>query len=173
MASPFVGECRLVGFNFAPVQWSICNGQLLSISEFSTIFNLIGTTYGGNGTSNFALPNLQGRVPVHQGSGSVVGMIGGSETVTLTTQQMPSHNHPLLATSNAATSGLVSGNVLATTAANGPNSPAYNALSPSPSAPMNALAISQAGNSQPHDNLQPYLALNWIISLYGIYPTQG
>ncbi len=168
MSQPYVGECRLVGFNFAPAGWSICNGQLIAISENPTLFQLIGTTYGGDGTSTFALPNLQSRVPVHQGSGVVVGLVGGQEAVTLTTQQIPSHNHPLLATKNPAGTGQVSGNVLGTAAA-----AAYNAITPAPSSAMNPNAVSQTGGSQPHDNLQPYLALNWIISLFGIFPSQS
>lgn len=171
MGQPYVGECRLVGFNFAPVNWSLCNGQLLPISEFNTLFNLIGTTYGGDGQSTFALPNLQSRVPVHQGSGMVFGQLGGQETVNLTVQQIPAHNHPLLATNGAATTGQLQGAVLAT-AANSGNS-VYNAITPAPSAAMNAKALSQTGGSQPHNNLQPYLALNWIISFFGIYPSQS
>ena len=171
MSNPFVGECRLVGFNFAPVGWAICQGQLLPISENPTLFNLIGTTYGGNGQQNFALPNLMSRVPVHQGSGMVISQLGGQETVTLTSQQMPAHNHPLMATNSPATTGQVTGGVLAT-AGNSAN-PVYNAITPAPSAAMNANAVTQTGGSQAHNNLQPYLALNWIISLFGIYPSQS
>jgi microcystin-dependent protein len=171
MAQPYVGECRLVGFSFAPVGWLSCNGQILPISDYSTLFNLIGTTYGGDGQSNFAAPNLQSRVPVHQGSGMVIGQLGGQETVTLSLQQIPAHNHPLLATNGAASSGQVQGAVLATAGNSG--NPVFNAITPAPSAPMNPNAVSQTGGSQPHNNLQPYLGLNWIISLFGIYPSQS
>jgi microcystin-dependent protein len=170
MAQPYVGECRLVGFNFAPVDWVICQGQLLPISQFETLFNLIGTTYGGDGQQTFAVPNLQGRVPVHQGSGMSMGQPGGTETVALNTQQIPAHTHSLLATNSSGSSGLVQGAVVASGAA---GNTIYNAITPAPSAPMSANALKAAGGSQPHNNLQPYLALNWIISLFGIYPSQS
>lgn len=169
MANPYVGECRLVGFNFAPVGWSICQGQLVSIQQNEVLFQLIGTTYGGDGISNFVLPNLQGRVPIHQASGYPVGLVGGQETVTITTQTMPQHTHALIATNSPATSGFVQGNVLGSGAV---GSQVYNAITPAPSVAMNPTTLSSAGGSQPHDNLQPYLALNWIISMFGIFPSQ-
>jgi microcystin-dependent protein len=171
MSQPFIGECRLVGFSFAPAGWSICNGQTLAISQYDALFNLIGTIYGGNGQTTFQLPNLQGRVPVHQGSGMAIGQIGGVETVTLTVQQIPAHRHPLMATNSPATSAQVQGNVPATAGSSG--NAVYNAVSPAPGGAMNPNAVTQTGGSQPHNNLQPYLALNWIISLFGIYPSQG
>jgi microcystin-dependent protein len=171
MGQPYVGECRLVGFSCAPVGWSICNGQTLPISQYETLFSLIGTTYGGNGQTNFQLPNLQSRVPVHQGGGMVIGQPGGQETVTLNVQQIPGHNHPLMATNSPATVAQVQGNIPATAANSG--NPVYNAISPAPSAAMNSNAVTQTGGSQPHNNLQPYLALNWIISLFGIYPSKS
>src|SRR5438132_3347067 len=121
MSSPYVGECRLVGFSFAPVGWAMCNGALVPISENDTLFNLIGTTYGGDGQSTFALPDLQGRAPLHMGQGSglssyVIGQKGGTENVTLTTQQIPSHNHMAMISSNPATSGSPANNILASEA---------------------------------------------------------
>jgi microcystin-dependent protein len=171
MSTSYVGEVRLVGFNFAPVGWALCNGQLVPISENSTLFNLIGTTYGGDGQSTFALPNLQGRIPVHQGtlaggSSYVIGQPGGVEAVTLTPSQYPIHNHSLLGSSNNGSG----------------NNPANNAvgsglkvyINENPATPMNQSMLGlSGGGSQPHDNLQPYQVLNWIISLYGIYPSQG
>jgi microcystin-dependent protein len=171
MSQPYIGECRLVGFNFAPVGWSLCNGQALAISQYDALFTLIGTTYGGNGQTNFQVPNLQSRVPVHQGGGMVIGQVGGVETVTLNVQQIPGHTHGLMATNASATSAQVQGNVPATAAGSG--NPVYNAISPAPAAAMNPNAVTQTGGSQPHNNLQPYLALNWIIALFGIFPSQG
>lgn len=171
MASPFVGELRLVGFNFAPVQWAQCQGQLISISENPTLYNLVGTTYGGDGQTNFALPNLASRVPVHQGtaqSGTTypIGQLAGVETVTLTVNQYPQHTHA------ASVAGSPQGT--ATSPVNNipcAGQPLFGTQPPT--SPMNAGMISPYnGQSLPHDNLQPYLALNWIIALYGIYPSQ-
>lgn len=170
MSDSYVGEVRAVGFNFAPVYWMFCNGQLLSISEFNALFALIGTTYGGDGQNTFALPNLQSRVPIHQGTGGgqgyVMGQTGGLESVTLTINAYPSHIHALSESTNAATAG---------------QGPTNNAVcggkplytSDTANQTMNASMIGSTGQSLPHDNLQPYLALNWIISLNGIYPSQG
>jgi len=170
MSSPYVGELRLVGFNFAPVGWATCQGQTIPISENDTLFNLIGTTYGGDGQSTFQLPDLQGRVPIHQGTALgqtfVIGQSGGTESVTLTTQQMPAHRHPLVASSANGNTNLLQNQVLA-----GVSNPAYNAVTPNPGATMNAGSITNAGGSQPHSNLQPYLVINWIIALYGVYPS--
>jgi microcystin-dependent protein len=168
MSTPYVGECRLVGFSFAPAGWSICNGSVIAISQYAPLFQLIGTTYGGDGQQNFALPNLQSRVPVHQGPGMVLGQVGGTESVTLSTQQMPTHNHPLLATTSPASKNQVSGNVVGVA-----QTQVYNAISPAPSSAMNPNAITQTGGSQPHDNRQPYLVLNWIIALFGVFPSQS
>lgn len=171
MGSPFVGELRLVGFNFAPIGWAQCQGQLVGIAENETLFNVIGTTYGGNGVNTYALPDLRSRIPVHMGTGAsgttyVIGEMGGVETVTLTTSQYPSHTHPAQANSKAL------GSV---------NSPNNNILSTgqniyrnqTPSVNMADGMLSNDGGSQPHNNLQPYLALNWIISLLGIFPSQS
>jgi microcystin-dependent protein len=167
MGQPFVGECRMVGFNFGPVNWMICQGQVLAISSNTALYTLIGTTYGGDGQTTFQLPNLQGRVPLHQGSSFVIGQPGGSETVTLATQHLPSHNHPLFGSSVNGVANNLQGTVLA-----GCATPVYVA-SPNPAEAMSASAVTSVGGSQPHDNRQPYLALNWIISLFGVFPSQS
>jgi microcystin-dependent protein len=170
MSSPYIGELRLVGFSFAPVGWQNCNGALLSIAENDALFNLIGTTYGGDGQTTFAVPDLRGRAPIHQGTGSglsarVIGETGGVETVTITTSQYPNHTHALMASSNAGTSNNAAGGVL------GNGQPIYS--SGAPSVALNAVIEGgNGGGNQPHDNLQPYLVLNWIISLFGIFPSQ-
>ena len=170
MAEPYVGEIRIVGFNFAPVGWALCNGQLQEISENTTLFNLIGTTYGGNGQTTFALPNLQCRMPVHQGTGStgtqyVLGSAAGLETVTLSTPQLPVHSHT--AACNPTASAPTPGNNFWAAAA----ATAYSNATPSET--MNPLATAPSGGGQPHDNMPPFLALNFIISLFGVYPSQG
>ena len=165
MAQPYVGEIRMFAGNFAPAGWMFCDGQQLPISENETLFQLIGTTYGGDGQTTFALPDLRGRVPIHQGTGFVLAETGGVETVTLTVAQMPGHDHPLSAsTANASASG-AGGNVLAQT----PTYTPYGAFSPA--SPLHGSAIEAVGGSQPHDNLQPYVCLNFIISLFGIFPS--
>ncbi|EWT02091.1 tail collar protein [Intrasporangium oryzae NRRL B-24470] len=168
MSDPYIGEIRMFGGNFAPVGWFFCEGQLLPISEYDALFNLIGTTYGGDGQSTFALPDLRGRIPVHaDGAGYVQGQAGGVESVTLTTQQIPAHTHPVAGSSATASVTSPTGNVPATTAgvtvfAYGTDQP-HTTLHPSSAAP--------SGGSQPHDNLQPYLCISFIISVFGIYPT--
>jgi microcystin-dependent protein len=165
MSAPYVGEIRMFAGNFAPVGWSLCQGQLVPISENDTLFNLIGTTYGGDGQSTFALPNLQSRVPVHVGSGFVLGQAAGSENVTLTTSQIPIHSHTAFVTTNANTAALPGGNFLAQGAdIYELNTPGNAAMSP---------ALTPAGGSQPHSNLQPFLCVNFIISLYGVFPSQS
>jgi microcystin-dependent protein len=168
MSTPYVGECRLVGFNFAPVGWMLCQGQLLPISDYDTLFNLIGTTYGGDGQSTFGLPDLRGRAAVHQGPGFAVAQSGGQETVTLTTQQIPSHTHPLVASGNNGTANNLQGLYLAQCP-----TPVYRATPPNPAAALNTSSVSNTGNDQPHDNLQPYLTMSWIIALFGVYPSQS
>jgi microcystin-dependent protein len=170
MSQPYVGECRLVAFNFAPAGWMQCQGQNLPISENETLFNLIGTTYGGDGQSTFNLPDLQGRTPLHFGTNQgvvfTVGEKAGVESVTLTTQQMPTHNHPLLASSVNGNSNFPQSNVLA-----GNPTFIYVKTGASPTHAMNPAAITSVGGSQPHENLQPYLTMTWIISLFGIFPS--
>ncbi|GAC1369318.1 MAG: tail fiber protein [Actinomycetota bacterium] len=165
MSQPFVGEIRMFAGNFAPQGWMLCEGQILAISEFDTLFQLIGTTYGGNGQSTFALPDLRGRLPLHQGSGFTLGQPGGQESVSLTVNQLPAHAHPLLASPNNATVAAAAGSVLSQT-------PSYTPyISATPSTAL-APSISSVGGSQPHENLQPYLCINFIISPYGIFPSQ-
>ena len=167
MAQPYVGEIRIFAGNFAPAGWMFCEGQLLPISEYETLFNLIGTTYGGDGQSTFALPDLRGRIPLHYGNGFVLAETGGVETVTLTISQIPAHSHPLLATAANGTSPNPQNNLLAQTIATITGytvEPANINCSP--------LDIGSTGGSQPHDNFQPYLCVDFIISLFGIFPSQ-
>lgn len=170
MSQPYVGEIRLFAGNFAPSGWADCNGALLPISEYETLFNLIGTTYGGDGQTNFALPNLQSRVPVHQGTfgvGYIIGQAGGVENVTLTLQQLPQHTHALIGTAQAATSTNPAGNLLAA-----PGSGELY-IADTPTVSLNGASVGAAGSSQPHDNLMPYLCIRYIISLFGIFPSQN
>lgn len=173
MSDPYVGEIRMFGGNFAPAGWALCNGQTIPISENDTLFTLIGTTYGGDGQSNFNLPDLQSRIPVHQGTsttgtGYVIGELFGVETVTLTTQQLPQHMHPFLGSGSDGNSATAVGNVLAVLPAATTKS-AYSVLGPFGT--LDPSSIAPSGGSQPHDNMQPYLVINFIISLYGIYPS--
>ena len=164
MSNPFVGEIRMFGGSFAPAGWMLCQGQLLPISENETLFNLIGTTYGGDGQSTFGLPDLQGRVPMHVGNGHIQGEKSGTEEVTLTTQQIPIHSHPLLATQNPGTTTNPQPNLTS----NSPNVGLY--IEDVTGVQLHAQAISVAGGSQPHTNIQPYLSITFIISLFGIFP---
>lgn len=173
MPTPYVGEIILFAGNFAPVGWAICDGSLLSIAEHETLFALIGTTYGGDGQSTFALPDLRGRVPLHMGQGPglsprFIGQTGGLEQVTLTTSHLPPHRHALRASSNpASASAGVAGSMLAT-----PASTKLYGMTPSGSA-MAAGALTTSGGSQPHNNMAPSLGLNHIIALFGVFPSQG
>jgi microcystin-dependent protein len=169
MSQPFIGEVRAVGFTFPPVGWAACNGALQSIAENSTLFNLIGTTYGGDGQQTFGLPNLQSRIPIHQGNNGVttyvIGGQGGVENVTINLNQFPTHTHPLQGSSTVATSNVPTGNTVGGVSA-------YTTAAPT-LALNNATIGFSGGGSQPHSNLQPYLVLNWIIALFGIYPSQN
>jgi microcystin-dependent protein len=166
MAQPYVGEIRIFAGNFAPAGWMFCEGQLLPISENETLFQLIGTTYGGDGESTFALPDLRGRIPLHFGNGFILAETGGAEEITLTVQQIPSHSHPLLASGDIANSPNPGGSVIA-------RSGQVNAfINANPSVAMSPQFIGATGGSQPHSNFQPYLCLNFIISLFGIFPSQ-
>jgi len=168
MSQPYVGEIRMFAGNFAPAGWMFCEGQLLPIDQYQTLFQLIGTTYGGDGQSTFALPDLRGRIPLHFGNGFTLAETGGVETVTLTVQQIPSHSHAALATNNLGNSGSPTNKVLA----------GGSTVSTSPygtDAPLAALhpsTIGSTGGSQPHNNFQPYLCVDFIISLFGIFPSQ-
>ena len=166
MGQPFVGEIRMFGGNFAPVGWMLCQGQTLPISENEVLFQLIGTTYGGDGQQTFNLPNLAGRLPVHQATGFVVGQNAGVEAVTLTTPQLPVHSHQMSASLNNAASGTVTGNVVGAVGA----TQIYREV-PAASA-MAGQACTATGGNLPHDNMQPYLCVNFIISLFGIFPSQ-
>ncbi len=172
MSEPFVGEIRMFGFNFAPQGWAQCNGQLLPINQNQALFSLLGTTYGGDGTTTFALPDMRSRVPVCQGQGPGLssyaeGQAGGAETVTLAATQMPGHTHPVKASSSAAGSDPPGGRALARSASH-----IYTAK-PDTSTVMNADMLGDAGGSQPHHNIQPYLAVNFCIALTGIFPSRS
>ena len=171
MSTPFVGEIRMVGFNFAPNGWATCDGQLIPIAENDTLFTLIGTTYGGDGQETFALPNLQSRIPIHAGQGSglsnrILGESAGTETVTLTTQQIPSHAHPAQAQSGAGNQASPANGVWASSGQSVYGTGA-GALA------MKAALMSGSGGSQPHDNLMPYTTINFVISLFGVFPSQN
>jgi len=166
MSSPYIGEIRMFAGNFAPVGWSFCNGAIMAISENETLFNLIGTTYGGDGQSTFALPNLQSRVPVHAGTNYVLAQTGGVEAVTLTVSQIPAHTHAALASANAANANTPAGNVPANWTGSQFSDQATNTT-------LNPAAVASAGGSQPHDNMLPFLGINFIISLFGVFPSQN
>jgi microcystin-dependent protein len=173
MAQPYVGEIRMFAGNFPPLGWEFCEGQLLPISENEVLFQIIGTTYGGDGESTFALPDLRGRLPIHQGQGSglssrILGETGGVEAVTLTVTQIPAHSHPLLASNDLAAANTPAGSMPAVTNV----AKKVYAAAASPPAPMAPASISPAGGSQPHTNFQPYLCVNFIISLFGLFPSQ-
>jgi microcystin-dependent protein len=165
MAQPYVGEIRMFAGNFAPAGWMFCEGQLLPISENETLFQLIGTTYGGDGESTFALPDLRGRIPMHQGNGFTLAETGGAEEVSLTVSQIAAHSHPLLATNDIPAQSTPANNVTGQAAAK-----IYRAGSPS--VQLNQQVVAPTGGSQPHTNFQPYLCINFIISLFGIFPSR-
>ena len=166
MSEPYVGEIRMFAGNYAPQGWVFCSGQLLSTSQYDALFNLIGTTYGGDGQSTFAVPDLRGRLPLHFGSGYFVGQSGGVETVPLTQAQIPTHNHLMMATTNVGNQQSPSGQVFSQS----PQIQMY--IEDTPDSSFATQMISPAGGSQPHNNVQPFLCINFIISLYGIYPSQ-
>lgn len=170
MASGFIGEIRMFGFNFPPRFWASCNGQTLLISQNQALFSILGTTYGGNGTTNFLLPNLQGRTPLHSGNGTsspgltprALGENGGNENVTLITAQMPAHTHTAAANTASPTLGSPAGNLWA-----------QGNYSASGGSAMAAGDIGNAGGNQPHPNLSPYLVINFCICLFGIFPSRN
>lgn len=172
MSDQFVAEIRIFGFNFAPQQWALCQGQIIPISQNTALFSLVGTQYGGDGRVTFALPNLQGLVPIGQGQGPglqprQVGETGGVETVTLTMQQMPAHTHLPAANIGDGDDYGPANDIWATDAAGG------NEYAPTPAGQMNAASLLPVGGGQPHNNLQPTLALNYCIALQGIFPPRG
>jgi microcystin-dependent protein len=169
MAQPYVGEIRMFAGSFNPSGWAFCDGSLLPISENETLFQLIGTTYGGDGESTFALPNLQSRVPIHMGTQGgtsfIIAEMGGVESVTLNTQQMPSHNHAFIASKDQAGLTTPPNNILGQI----PGGNVY--IAETADSPLNPGSIGPAGGSQPHDNMQPFLCISFIISLFGIFPS--
>ena len=165
MAQPYVGEIRMFAGNFAPAGWQFCEGQLLPISENETLFQLIGTFYGGDGQSTFALPDLRGRIPLHQGSGFILAETGGAEEITLAVNQIPAHSHAMLASLNNAGGNTPTGNVVGQVGA----TQIYREVPPA--SPMSLFSVAPTGGSQPHTNFQPYLCINFIISLFGIFPS--
>ena len=165
MAQPYVGEIRMFAGNFAPAGWLFCEGQLLPISENETLFNLIGTTYGGDGQSTFALPDLRGRIPIHQGDGFILAETGGAEEITLTVNQIPAHSHPFLGSTGVAGGGSPGNAVL------GQNDSITAYRAGPPNVTLNPVVVGPVGGSQPHTNFQPYLCIDFIISLFGIFPS--
>lgn len=165
MAQPYVGEIRMFAGNFAPAGWMFCQGQLLPIDENETLFQLIGTTYGGDGQSTFGLPDMRGRLPIHQGNDFVLAGSGGAEEITLTVNQIPAHSHPFLVSSGSSTSANPTGNVVAKT------NDADMYYEDTPNQSMRSSSIGSVGGSQPHTNFQPYLCIDFIISLFGIFPS--
>ena len=164
MSGPFVGEIRMFAGNFAPAGWAFCDGSIIAISDNETLFQLIGTTYGGDGINTFALPDLRSRVPVHVGPGFVLAQAGGQETVTLTSSQIPDHSHVPLAQSAAGTKASPVGTVWANSSLG-----QFDNTNP-PDSNMDPGALGLTGGSQPHDNMVPFLAINFIISLFGAFP---
>lgn len=167
MSNPFIGEIRMFGGTFAPAGWAFCSGQLMPISQNDALYTLIGTTYGGDGQETFGIPDFQGRIPIHQGTGFQIGEKAGTESVTLNTQQIPAHNHVAMGSTDAGSQG-PAGGVWAAHA----SQQIYTSNAPS-GAQFNAqAAIGGTGGNQPHDNMMPFLVVSFIISLFGIFPSQ-
>jgi microcystin-dependent protein len=166
MAEPFLSEIRIFSFNFAPKGWALCNGQLLPINQNQALFSLLGTTYGGNGQTNFALPDMRGRVPTHEGDGLTLGERAGSSSVTITQQTMPAHTHFINASATDANTTAPTGHILARDVNNPYRPPADGSL-----IALNPAMITSVGGSQPHENMMPYLTLNFCIALQGIFPS--
>ncbi len=173
MSSPYVGEIRMFGGSFAPAGWALCQGQLMPISENETLFQLIGTTFGGDGQETFAMPDLQGRTPIHMGQGPglsqnyQLGEKAGVEAVTLTVNQIPVHSHPMIASINTSQDTSPQGKIVGQIGGG-----ALPYIQDVTDSALNAQAVTPVGGSQPHDNLQPYLCINYIISLFGLFPHQ-
>lgn len=167
MSEPFIGEIKIISFNFPPKGWAFCNGQLLQISQYQALFAVLGTLYGGDGMRTFALPNLQGRTPMFGGQGSIgLAAVGGEEAHTLVLSELPAHAHPILASGEYADQASPANNYL-------PNDAALVHFSNSPNATMAPAATNSIGGNQPHSNMPPYLVLNFVIALQGIFPPQN
>ena len=170
MGTPYLGEIKILSFNFAPKGWALCNGQLLPINQNQALFSILGTTYGGNGQTNFALPNLQGRIPIYVGQGIVQGQAAGETTHTLITSEMPAHNHLVSVSNVNSNDNLLGGNIFGKAVNITPyGNPPTQALSQAPAAPT----VGNAGGSQPHNNMMPYLTLNMCIALQGVFPSRN
>lgn len=173
MSEPYIGEIRMGGWNFAPSGWAFCDGQVLAVEQNDALFNLIGTTYGGDGRTTFQLPDLQGRVPIHQGTGPglsprTLGEREGVEHVTLTTLQLPVHTHPFHASGTLSNESSPNGNVPGQT----PSVDLYIEDAPNPALTLRNDAVGPMGGNQPHDNVMPFLAINFVIALFGVFPSQ-
>jgi microcystin-dependent protein len=181
MSQPYLGQIMMTGFNFAPTGWALCNGQILSISQNTALFALLGTTYGGNGTSTFQLPNLQSSVPIHWGTGAglstyTIGEVGGVENVSLLYNNMPQHNHLINVSTAYGTATTPSGNILGVTNSGTASAPVAGNLdfvSTASNATLAATAVAMAGGSIPHTNIQPYLVINFVIALVGVFPSRN
>jgi len=165
MSEPFLGEIKIISWNFPPKGWTFCNGQLLPINQNQALFSILGTTYGGDGRVNFALPNLQGRSPIHVGNGISLGELGGETAHTLNISELPAHNHVPVGSKNAPSKASASAALWSTFAINEFNSTSDSTMSPT--------CIAATGGNQPHENMSPYLVLNFIIALQGIFPSQN
>ena len=182
MSDPFVAEIRIVGFNFAPLGWALCNGQILPISQNTALFSLLGTNYGGDGKSTFGLPNLQGSVPIHAGGGQgpglspyVVGQTGGKQTVTLLSSQLPAHTHGAQFSTTAGSLPSPTNNAWAKPPGGGHGQPAAEQAysTNAPNAAMSGAALSSVGGGLPHNNMSPYVVMNFVIAMQGIYPARS
>jgi microcystin-dependent protein len=165
VSEPFLGQIKPLAFAFPPKGWALCNGQLLPINQNQALFSLLGTTYGGDGRTTFALPNLQGRVPIHVGSGYTLGQVGGEETHTLTVSELPAHVHPVTASSNTAAQVSPANGYVAADGS--------NRFGPAPTGTLSSAAVATVGGGQPHENRPPYLVVSFVIALQGIFPSQN